>query len=345
MRRGIAVASIAAVLLLFAAPADATFPGTNGKIAITAYEQRFGSYFNPKIFTSNLDGTDFTLLITTTSDGGPTTPSWSPDGQKIAFERGFINRDIYTMNADGTGVTQVTSHHMDVAPAWSPDGTKIVFSRVTLQPGNEDLYTMNADGSSVTKLTDGGSQPVWSPLGDQIAFSSGQIEVIAPDGTGRRTLTPGTFPDWSPDGRRIVFESGDEIHAINADGTGLVQLTDDSSPAALTTISNQNPTWSPDGTQIAYVHAVCNYEAGPDFCSASLETINADGSGGRATHPVGGFEPAWQPLPVPEPQRGDYKNASHYCKALRAFLGDAAFRSRFGGGANAHGRCVSGDGR
>jgi hypothetical protein len=49
--------------------------------------------------------------------------------------------------------------------------------------------------------------------------------------------------------------------------------------------------------------------------------------------------PDWQPLPGP--QRGDYKNASHYCKALREFLGDAAFRNRFGGDANAHGKCVS----
>jgi Tol biopolymer transport system component len=341
MRRGIVVSIAAGALLLFAVPAAATFPGKNGKIAMTGYEQRFGSFFNPRIFTSNLDGNDFTLLITSGSGGEPTTPSWSPDGQKIAFETGFIYRDIYTMNADGTGVTQITRHHMDVAPAWSPDGTKIVFSRVTLQPGNEDLYTMNADGSAVAKLTDGGSQPVWSPSGDLIAFSSGQIEVISPNGTGRRTLNPGTFPDWSPDGRRIVFESGGEIHAINPDGTGPVQLTDDSSPDPLTTISNQNPAWSPDGTQIAYVHAACNYEAGPDFCSASLETVNADGSGNRTTHPVGGFEPAWQPLPIPAPKRADYKNAAHYCKALREFLGDAAFLNKFGGGANVHGKCVS----
>jgi hypothetical protein len=42
-------------------------------------------------------------------------------------------------------------------------------------------------------------------------------------------------------------------------------------------------------------------------------------------------QPDWQP--IVGPQRGDYKNAPHFCKALRAFLGDATFRSRFGGGA------------
>jgi hypothetical protein len=53
-------------------------------------------------------------------------------------------------------------------------------------------------------------------------------------------------------------------------------------------------------------------------------------------------------IPVREPQpplREDYKNASHFCKAEAEFLGDAAFRTRYGtnrNGANAHGKCVSG---
>jgi hypothetical protein len=40
-------------------------------------------------------------------------------------------------------------------------------------------------------------------------------------------------------------------------------------------------------------------------------------------------------------QPGDYKNAAQFCKAERDFLGDAAFTHKYGGGANAHGKCVS----
>jgi Tol biopolymer transport system component len=328
-------------LLVLASSAQAAFPGDNGRLALTGYEQKFGIFFNPAIFTVNLDGSDVMLLATSSITGEPTTPSWSPDGLKIAFDRGFVYRDIYKMNADGTGVTQLTSGSVNADPTWSPDGTKIVFSRATSPGGVQDVYTMNADGTAVTKLTDGGSQPVWSPSGDQIAFTSGgQIHLIAPDGTGRQALTPGSFPDWSPDGRRIVFELAGEIHASNADGTGLVQLTNESPPDP-TTISNQNPAWSPDGTQVAFAQVVCNYEVGPDFCHHSLATINTDGSGGRTTHPLGGLEPDWQPLPPPEPRRSDYKNAAQFCKALREFLGDADFRARYGGGANAYGKCVS----
>jgi Tol biopolymer transport system component len=329
-------------LLLSASPAEAAFPGANGKLAVTAYEQRFASLFNPQIVTLNLDGTGLSFLIT---DGDSINPSWSPDGSKIAFDRGFLYRDIYTMNADGTGATQVTTDPtVDVDPAWSPDGTKIVFVRSMSPAFGGDLYTTNVDGSATTKLTDGASQPVWSPAGDLIAFksfASGQIDVVAPNGTGRRPVILGNSPDWSPDGHRIAFESGQEIYTVNVDGSGSVQLTNDPDPGPSMTVSNEDPVWSPDGTRIGFLDTSCNYEVGPEFCSYSFETVNADGSGGRTSHFGTGFQADWQPIPPPEPQRGDYKNAAQYCKALRAFLGDAEFRNRFGGGANAHGKCVS----
>ena len=54
---------------------------------------------------------------------------------------------------------------------------------------------------------------------------------------------------------------------------------------------------------------------------------------------VGSGAPDWQPSPGP--QRSDYKNAAQFCKAERDFLGDAAFTQKYGGGANAFGKCVS----
>ena len=48
---------------------------------------------------------------------------------------------------------------------------------------------------------------------------------------------------------------------------------------------------------------------------------------------------SWQP--IPGPQRSDYKNAAQFCKAERSFLGGDVFSQKYGGGANAHGRCVT----
>ena len=78
------------------------------------------------------------------------------------------------------------------------------------------------------------------------------------DGTGTVALTANddddAFPSWSPDGSRIAFTSDrdrqgdDEIFAMNADGTGVVQLTTTNG-----SIDDWWPAWSPDGSRIAFV--------------------------------------------------------------------------------------------
>ena len=59
-------------------------------------------------------------------------PSWSPDGEKIAFDRSDFtgeSREIYVMNADGSGQTRLTNNNaVDRDPSWSPDGEKIALS-------------------------------------------------------------------------------------------------------------------------------------------------------------------------------------------------------------------------
>lgn len=200
---------------------------------------------------------------------------------KIAFVRGLPGaREIYTMNADGSEVQEVTSNLNDstnMEPRWSPDGTKIAF--VSNHAGNSDVYVMNADGTDLTDVTNNPAadgDPAWSPDGNKIVFvsdrnGSNSLYVMNADGTGVTQLTSGSQndsgPDWSPDGNRIVFYrwngSAFNIYVINADGTGLTQLTSS---------YDLYPVWSPDGQKIAFTRSSA------DSSAPGIYVMNADGS-------------------------------------------------------------------
>jgi Tol biopolymer transport system component len=248
-----------------------TFPGPNGQIAFSS--NRDGNF---EIYSMNDDGSDVTRL--TDNDANDFDPSWSPDGEKIAFvsfRDDSNNMEIYVMNADGSDQTRLTDNDdaLDREPSWSPDGEKIVFA--SNRDGNYEIYTMNADGSDQTRLTDNDDaldrEPSWSPDGEKIAFVSdrdstgegdevGDVNAIysldADDGSDVTRLTDtdvplDSHPTWSPDGDRIAFVSfrdgNNEIYSLDADdGSDVTRLTDDAR-------NDLYPTWSPDGEKIAFV--------------------------------------------------------------------------------------------
>ncbi len=119
------------------------------------------------------------------------------------------------MNADGTGLTQLTTHRFSDAPAWSPDGAQIVFVGHVAPGIVTDLFGMNADGSHRRQLTDtrrNEYSPGWSPDGSLIVFertnywdpyASTNIWTMAPDGSAPQAITntDGVWesgPDWQP---------------------------------------------------------------------------------------------------------------------------------------------------
>jgi TolB protein len=79
------------------------------------------------------------------NDADDLSPSWSPNGERIAFSsnRDDGNFDIYIMNADGSGQTRLTDDPADdLSPSWSPDGEKIAFSSFrdsTEESDNEEI--------------------------------------------------------------------------------------------------------------------------------------------------------------------------------------------------------------
>jgi TolB protein len=196
--------------------------------------------------------------------------------------------EIYTVNPNGTGETQLTHGEFGHAsdPNWSPDGSKIVFQGDAT--GSAQLYVMNADGSGGHLLfSDPGNDDVaahYSPDGSKIAFSSCggtggcTIDVIAASGSGPATvLTDPNWsaspfpPSWSPDGKKIAFDSNqdgllDAVWLMNAsDGSNQQRLT---APA----LEANYPDWSPDGTHILFQDLCCRF-------GTNVWVMNADGSG------------------------------------------------------------------
>ena len=218
---------------------------------------------NREIYAMGADGSAPTNI--TQHDAWDSSPAWSPDGQQMAFVSdrngdrelyyegsGFYNTDIFLMNADGTGVEQLTFGPEDWTggPAWSPDGSSIAFSR------SGEIFAIELASGDVRLLSNSDllvGSPAWSPDGAWIAYIESQDEfshvwVMDADGNEARQLTFGNFWErtltWSPDGTHIAVgrivdaETRYDIYMVPLDGGAEERVTDNP-------YDDMDPSWTP----------------------------------------------------------------------------------------------------
>ena len=304
----LAVALLCGGLGMTACSSSTEPTGSTGMTSLIAFARHVNGRF--EIYTMNVDGSDLRRL-THNESTDDTQPAWSPKADRIAFTGGGpSNSGVYVMDIDGASQTRLTTTRKGWDPAWSGDGRKIVFAGPNAQGIASDIWVMNAEGSGQTRLTSDRNfwGPTWSPNSQRIAFQSPlDIWVMNADGTGRIQLTndlAAFAPAWSPDGSRIAFTrvldfdpqdvlAGNlEIFVMNANGSNLINLTNDPAVDAL-------PTWSPDGSKIAFLRVI-DAKTNPFEGNYEIFVMNADGSGqtNLTKDPSMDSDPAWSPALV-----------------------------------------------
>ena len=216
--------------------------------------------------------------VTSTIVAGPevdSQPEYSPDGTKFSFVRPSatnccMSYDMVVAAADGSGARVISGDHPvtdNDFSQWSPDSASILVGT------HDSLLRLDATGAAAPAIIAQGLRFVGGearpPDGAQILYepdSTPEIDlwIMNADGSGARPLIPasalaGSKHDlsavhWSPDGTMVAFNCAaptnvdvSHICVMNADGTGLRQLTDESDAWFQSDLA-----WSPDSTRIAF---------------------------------------------------------------------------------------------
>ena len=211
-----------------------------------------------------------TLTPLTTDTGFEGEPTFSPDGETLAYVSDRPgNFDIFVRQVSGGADINVTNDDGDdVQPAFSPDGRQIAFVSTrsgappltfmayNSPPRGGAVWVMPALGGNARRVATDGNFPSWSPDGGELIYSSGpwfgqrlyrvsasggepqEIPLVFGVGTAPNHLL---YPRFSPDGKWIAFSSTSDVFVVGAAG---------GEPAAIA--RGQGPVWAADSRSIVY---------------------------------------------------------------------------------------------
>jgi serine/threonine protein kinase/Tol biopolymer transport system component len=268
----------------------------------------------PEIWVVNRDGTEPRVVYSFEQPSEWVETAWSPDGLQIAcwYDEGGRAKALL-INADGSGEPQFIERDEEMPwswrnnfwPPWGGEESLTAVSTSTPAPPTPapaqpegkiveqcagppppQICVRDAQTDQLTEVTDSLEfeaigHPVWSPDGQQIIFSAGsasfmpgrKLYVVNADGSGLRQVTSGDAndiaPSWSPDGQWIVFHRNGNLGIMRPDGSEAHNIYLGSDKRCA-----DGPEWAPDSQRIAFVLDDCG-ESNPH----EVWTINRDGSG------------------------------------------------------------------
>lgn len=207
---------------------------------------------------------------TATATPAPTQPIGNSANGQIAFVGTVLNNaEIFLINADGTGQTNLTNHPAaDVRPVWSPDGQQIAF--LSDRDGNLDIYLMTVNGSAapLTATEEYEVEVAWSADGSSIAYAvadrmgpgdgptGGTTQIVVAGANGSNATVVAELEEtyypidlrWTPDGRlsfNSLVEGDIDVYIVNVDGSGLAPLVNGAN-------DQFRAAWSPDSRFVIY---------------------------------------------------------------------------------------------